>query len=79
MKTLSPPQAFPPSVLECVRGIESGRWTAEQLVRASLERACAREHELHAWAYLGIDEAWPRLANSIARLAKACCTAYRSA
>lgn len=57
MKTLSPPQAFPPSVLECVRGIESGRWTAEQLVRASLERACAREHELHAWAYLGIDEA----------------------
>jgi Asp-tRNA(Asn)/Glu-tRNA(Gln) amidotransferase A subunit family amidase len=40
-----------------VRGIESGRWTCEQLVRASLEKAAAREHELHAWAYLGIDEA----------------------
>lgn len=52
-----PPIAFPNSVLECVHGIESGRWTSEQLVRASLEKAAAREDELHAWACLSIDEA----------------------
>jgi Asp-tRNA(Asn)/Glu-tRNA(Gln) amidotransferase A subunit family amidase len=57
MKTTSPPKAFPNNVLACVRGIESGRWTSEQLVRASIEKAIAREHELHAWACLGIDEA----------------------
>jgi Asp-tRNA(Asn)/Glu-tRNA(Gln) amidotransferase A subunit family amidase len=49
--------AFAATAIDCVRGIRSGQWTSEQVVRASLERAMAREEELHAWACLGVEEA----------------------
>lgn len=57
MPYTSTSNAMASNAIDCVRGISAGRWTAEQVVRASLEKAIAREDELHAWAHLGADEA----------------------
>ncbi|CAN7742013.1 amidase [Variovorax sp. LjRoot290] len=57
MPNASAADAFASTATDCVRGITSGRWTSEQMVRASLERAIAREEDLHAWACLGVEEA----------------------
>lgn len=48
---------FPSNIRGQARAIESGSLRSEQLVRDCLDKAVAREGELHAWAYLGRDEA----------------------
>ena len=40
------------SATEVVAGIAAGRFTAEAVTRACLERIAKRDHEVHAWAFL---------------------------
>ncbi|MGJ7543101.1 amidase [Variovorax sp. LT1R16] len=42
---------------ECAHQIESGKLSSERLVSSRLDHAQAREDELHAWAWLGAEEA----------------------
>ncbi|MCS0496567.1 amidase [Ancylobacter sp. MQZ15Z-1] len=45
------------SAMEMVRGISGGRFTAEAVMRACLERVAAREPEVKAWAALDAEKA----------------------